>query len=450
MKELFAWWQETPKTEKIIQALVFLLVFGYAGRGSGAYVSIPTGLAVAFILYDCVRKKSLAGFCMPMVYWLPMCLFIGSVWLSSLLLGDAESIHLANQYIYWSLPFFLMMYLARQADVRYAALLGAIIAMLGVSIYTVYLNYRVLHGLPISGLAAGGRLTPWLYYNTHALMLLGPLPLLLCAFMDKKLIQNKPYLVMLCITLVLGLWALWKTGSRGAFTGLCVGGFVIFLLRYYCHAIWKVAGVLAVSFIVLIAGHLFWGFTPGGDHGYDDTTRVRMAVSSYAMWKDHKWCGVGLANWQLQYQKKYIQVKAIKNAAKKFYTEKIQKAGKKVTKKGIDRAVQQALNIERRYPHPHNVAAYFISTTGTIGGIGYLCFLAGYLILFVRKIIKYPREWMLYAGIWIFIAMSLHGLVDLGISYKGAARLLYMMIGLTFSFCFVKGSSDEEIYTEKE
>ncbi len=343
-----------------------------------------------------------------------------------------------------------MMYLARLADVKYAALLGAIIALLCVSVYTVYLNYRVLYGLPISGMAQGGRLSPWLYYNTHALMLLGPLPILLCAFMDKKVIRNKQCLVLLCITLVLGAWALWKTGSRGAFTGLCIGGFVIFLFKFYCDAIWKATGVLAFSFIAVIAGYLFWGATPWSDHGYDDTTRVRMAVSSYAMWADHKWCGVGLANWQQLYQKKYIQIKSIKEAAQKFYIEKREKEGKKATKKEIKRAIQVALNTERKFPHPHNVAAYLISTTGSIGGAGYLCFLIGYLVLFIRKIIKYPREWILFAGFWAFIAMSLHGLVDLGISYKGAARLLYMIIGLSFSCCFVKAGGDERLYLKKE
>ena len=121
-----------------------------------------------------------------------------------------------------------------------------------------------------------------------------------------------------------------------------------------------------------------------------------------------------------------------------FYIEKMKKTGKKVTRKGIKNAVQRALKIERRYPHPHNAAAYIISTTGCIGGIGYLCFLIGYLNLFVLKAIKFPQEWMLFAGGWIFIAMSLHGLVDLGITYKGAARLLYMMIALSLSCCFAK------------
>ncbi|MBO5637308.1 MAG: O-antigen ligase family protein [Acidaminococcaceae bacterium] len=434
MKELLAWWQETTKIEKIIQMLVFLLVFGYAGRGSGAYVSIPTGLAVAFILYDCVRKKSLAGFRMPMVYWLPLCLFTGSVWLSSLLMGDAESIHLANQYIYWSLPFFLMAYLARQTDVKYAALSGVIVALLCVSLYTVYLNYQMLH----TGLAIRNRLSPWLHVNTHALMLLGSLPVLFCAFMDKKVIRNKQYLVLLCITLILGLWALWKTGSRGAMIGLCSGGFIVFLIKYYGRAIWKILLVLIISCTVVISGYAFWGIVPGGTHGYDDKTRVRATMASYEMWKDHKWCGVGLANWQQQYRKKYIQRNSIKKAAKMFYIEKMKKTGKKVTRKGIKNAVQRALKIERRYPHPHNAAAYIISTTGCIGGIGYLCFLIGYLNLFVLKAIKFPQEWMLFAGGWIFIAMSLHGLVDLGITYKGAARLLYMMIALSLSCCFAK------------
>ena len=49
---------------------------------------------------------------------------------------------------------------------------------------------------------------------------------------------------------------------------------------------------------------------------------------------------------------------------------------------------------------------------------------------------------MLAAGLWIFLAMSLHGFVDIGLVEKGVARLLYLMLGLTLSYVCVENTAD--------
>ena len=49
---------------------------------------------------------------------------------------------------------------------------------------------------------------------------------------------------------------------------------------------------------------------------------------------------------------------------------------------------------------------------------------------------------MLEAGMWIFLAMSVHGFVDIGIIDKGAARLLYMMLGLALSYACTNEAAD--------
>ena len=49
---------------------------------------------------------------------------------------------------------------------------------------------------------------------------------------------------------------------------------------------------------------------------------------------------------------------------------------------------------------------------------------------------------MLAAGLWIFLAMSLHGFVDIGMVEKGIARLLYLMLGLALSYSCVENAAE--------
>ena len=44
---------------------------------------------------------------------------------------------------------------------------------------------------------------------------------------------------------------------------------------------------------------------------------------------------------------------------------------------------------------------------------------------------------MVLAGFWVFVAVGSHGLVDMGITYKAAARLLYLMLGIAVSAAFI-------------
>ena len=91
---------------------------------------------------------------------------------------------------------------------------------------------------------------------------------------------------------------------------------------------------------------------------------------------------------------------------------------------------------------PHNSIAWYFSTTGSIGGIGYLFFVLFYFYKLVQKLKEQPGNWMLAAGLWIFLAMSLHGFVDIGMVEKGIARLLYLMLGLALSYACVENAAE--------
>ena len=137
MNLLSDWWKQTEPKQKIAQIIVFFMVFGFSTMITGTSHGIPMGMGIIY-------KRSLSGFAMPGKLWLGIVVFLSSVVLSSVLLGDRPSIRIAFEYVYWVLPLFIMFYLGRQADVKYAAVGGAILSLFVSSLNMVYLNYLVL------------------------------------------------------------------------------------------------------------------------------------------------------------------------------------------------------------------------------------------------------------------------------------------------------------------
>ena len=144
MQVLSDWWNQTEPKQKMAQVIVFFMVFGFSTMISGTSHGIPMGMGIIYILYDCIQKRSLSGFAMPGKLWLGFVVFLSSVVVSSVLLGDKPSIRTAFQYVYWILPLLIMFYLGRQADVKFAAVGGAILSLFVSSLNMVYLNCLIV------------------------------------------------------------------------------------------------------------------------------------------------------------------------------------------------------------------------------------------------------------------------------------------------------------------
>lgn len=456
MDVLKNWWSSSSKQEKTVQLIVALLVFTYSAYINNASISIAAGLAGAYILYDCYQKKSFSGFRLVRENWLGIAVFLGALLLASLLLGDQASIHVVFRYAYWTLPFLLAAYLGKLADIRYAAAVGGFLSVAVTSINVAYLNYLLLQGHELAGPGGpviGGRLGAFLSYPTHYAHLLAcTFPLLLCFYTDKKLRRNLLVTAISMAVTVLGLWSLWKTGSRGGMIALFAGGLSVFALFCFFHKRGQMfrngltVGAAVVS-VVLLFG------IQDGNRTYGDSVRVRMWKACYAMWQDHKLLGVGLANWQKEYAGKYILKDEIKRevrqryldwkkaTAKKAVAQKTEAAKKAAAKKDAANiaAWQNAtLKSESSFDMPHNVIAWFFSATGIIGGIGYLLFVLYYSRLFYNKLKESPDEWILYVGLWSFLVVTIHGLADAGITNKEAARLLFLILGISLSLRYNK------------
>ena len=386
------WWNQSDNTEKTVNILAFLLTLAVCSYQS-AFVSVAMGMAGVYVIIDCIKKKSIRGFSSDKACWLGIAFFLMTVVLASLLLGDRESIRTAFNYVYRSLPFFLIVYFKKQADITYAVLGGVCVCVLVDGLYTVYQYALILQGA--SHIGKAGRIE--LYYghpNQYAMFLITMLPVLLFALQDRQL-QRRSFVYADYFLLVLGLWSLLKTGSRGAFFGLMAG--CLLVLAVYTYRNKTLKKFLAGLILCLSVSGLTSSFVTGGMLRSYDMERVLLLQSSYAMWQDHKLLGVGLENWEKEYKDKYILPDAK----------------------------------ERDLPVPHNTLAWFMTTTGIIGGTGYLFYVFYYVVLLFRRTgeATVRKKWIIYAVLLSFIAVNLHGMVDVGIASKGIARLIYLLLG---------------------
>lgn len=440
------WWCFQDQKCILINVLAALVVFSASSDINNINIGISQGLAGAYILYHCIKHKSLQVFTIPKEHLLGMVVFLGAVLLSSILIQDMGSVRVTGTYLYWTLPFFVITWLGNLADIRYGAVVGGIISVLITGAFSYILYYVLVHnfvqpqkdvylhicqyiekyknGLLVVLFSSivyhmqgvfrwNGRIGAFdsTNPNFYGTLLIGTLPLLLFALRSAVLRRNKWLAGLDIAVLLLGCRALWMTGSRGAVAALFAGG--LYILLVYTVANKKIKVLLAG----LALGAVFFGIAlnsgiAGRTYQKGDIQREYLLQSSYHMWLDHKLTGVGLENWAPVYLKSYA----------------VEKANK-------------ALVV------PHNAIAWFFSATGIIGGTGYIFFLLYYIVLLTRKIKQQPDSWILYAGLWAFIAINLHGMVDMGIVLKQGARLLYLMLGLALT-CNYRGAAGE-LQTDK-
>lgn len=173
-----------------------------------------------------------------------------------------------------------------------------------------------------------------------------------------------------------------------------------FWLKYRNNVSIKRKICIILMGIILITGVVFSGFILF--HRAYDLERFLMMESSYHMWEDHKAFGVGLDNWGNEY-KKYVSPMAK----------------------------------EPNLPMPHNNVAFFFSTTGIVGGLGYCVYVLGTLAFLLKKIRENPVNLYYSAAFWAFLAIVIHGMVDSGIMNKYQMQILSANLGVALSSSIV-------------
>lgn len=377
--------------------ILFFYVMCLISTLSNAGVSISVSLLCVVIIYLYIKKfKKIIW---PDKTFLAIYIaFFGSLLLSAVISGDLNSISETIKYIYWTLPFWVIYLSEKQSFSIKSWGYGTGISLLVVSLQAVYQFITLPLGTRITGTFANP--------NGFIGVLETSLPMLIAFYWAygekyiKKYHQLIKYILLGIISMT--IFALLATQSRGGIAGAFIGGIVVFLMRYR-----NKIGIqdnnrkniaCALIFAVAVSGVAFLGLSTF-QRSYDNE-RMLLIQSSYAMWKDNPVYGVGFSNWKEQYQSHYISPMAK----------------------------------EPDLPMPHNNVAFFFSTTGIIGGIGYIVFTIGLLLLLIKKIVKYPQNVYYQAALWSFIAISVHGFVDSGITNKFNMQILFLCLGIAFAY----------------
>lgn len=363
---------------------------------SNAGVSISVSLLCVVIIY--LYVKNFKKILWPDKTFLAIYIvFFGSLLLSAVISGDLKSISETIKYIYWTLPFWVV-YLSEKRSFSIESWgYGTSLSLLVVSVYSVYQFIMLPLGTRITGTFANP--------NGFVGVLETSLPILIAFYWSygEKNIKQYHQLIKYILLGIIGMtvFVLLATQSRGGIAGAFIGGIVVFLMRYrnkigiQYNNRKNIACALILA--AAVSGVAFLGLSTF-QRSYDNE-RMLLIQSSYAMWKDNPVYGVGFSNWKEQYQSHYISPMAK----------------------------------EPNLPMPHNNVAFFFSTTGIIGGIGYIVFTIGLLLLLIKKIVKYPQNVYYQAALWSFIAISVHGFVDSGITNKFNMQILFLCLGIAFA-----------------
>lgn len=379
---------------KVVPFLICLYIFFLCSTISNAGYSISLSLLLIFAMVEIVKKKikiKIPPFSFDIIYLA----FFGLLIIAAVGSGEKEAIESTLQFFYYTIPF-IFLYLVFQYRFCERALqvgiFSAAVVLIGFSAYQ-FITLPI--GTRISSIFVSPNRLPMVLEVFFPFM--GSF-----LFMYYKR-ENRNFIVFIGmgVVLLLTVIALLLTQSRGGIIGIAFGFLFLLIVRFsflQTSGGKLKKGFIFLSTIIFMSGIGGWATQNILQRSYD-MERILLLKSSYEMWSDHKLYGVGFDRWDEEYQEKYISPVAK----------------------------------EKKLDMPHNTVAFFFSATGSVGGIGYLLFIFGTIIILVKKMIDYPENMYLQAMLWAFIAMFAHGLVDAGITNKFAARLLFGFLGITMA-----------------
>lgn len=82
---------------------------------------------------------------------------------------------------------------------------------------------------------------------------------------------------------------------------------------------------------------------------------------------------------------------------------------------------------------PHNNIANFFSGAGVLGGGGFVLFMLSVLYVLLRALRTQPDNHYIYAMLWVWIAISVHGMVDNSFFGRYNDRLFFAMLGVALA-----------------
>lgn len=392
----------------LFKIAIFLYTFFIFSRSSTAGISISSALLILSLVlfrseWSQIKRESINSFLLCYI------IFFGALFLAAIITKDTRALDETWRYFTWTIPFFLFYFSFSICSFEKNYISGIILAILTIGFVTFYDIYMHLESVSFFKNDIRG----YFASHNHLAMVLGitlPVLILFCTHYRRKITNRKWYTLLL--TTIIGVFSLYISGSRGGLSGFILGFIALILGKYLLKRKLRYSVAVFFLMLVLLAGGAYGVYSSTKDFQRSyDKERVLLIESSYAMWNDHKLYGVGFGRWKDEYPK-YISPEAK----------------------------------EPDLPMPHNTIAYFFSTTGLIGGIGFLVYTIGIIVILLKAISKYPDNLYYQAALWSFIALSIHGMVDTGITNKAAMQIISGVLGAAFASenCHVRTVPEHE------
>ena len=378
-------------------SVIFLYLFFLTTTISNAGTSISMGCSIFLTGYMyCKQKIKVELPDKNFIY--PYFFFFCCLFLATIAIRDWKSLHSVWKYFTWTIPFWIFYYTGRaqfHSSIYWYATVSANFLLSG---YAIYLFFLLPLGTRIQGFSS----SPNLYAMRIELILPYLFLGLLWAknkFYSKSGFHGKIKVLFLFLSFLAGLIALFMTQSRGACAGVLLGLlFVLFVKAVQCNQISLKKRLVATAIMAGVLCSGFYMYFHDFSRHYD-YERVLLWKSSYNMWQDHKVFGVGYSNWQYEYRHKYISPEAK----------------------------------EPDLPMPHNVIIFFFSTTGLVGGFGYLILVIKEVEVLIKYMNQEPDNLFYPSMLWAFSSITIHGMVDAGITNRFAMQVLFAYIGICLS-----------------
>ena len=380
---------EANRLQWLLAAATNLYLFFLCSTKWNAGYSISGGILAVLILWFYLKKRKKFQ-CASRLFFTVYGIFMAGVLLASCLTGDKPSIHVAQKFLSYSVPMWLLYLILQQVhSIRQASLPGMVIGswvLLGASV-------RELWTSPGKDRLCGSFASA----NNFAVVLEAILPFLWMQVWALRKNKKSPAFLLTLITSIGLTGCLLLSASRGGIAGFLLGFVGVVILKGIQKTTWglkKRVGVLLLTGC-LAAGALF-AATLRYQHRSYDSERLLLLQSAYAMWQDNKLYGVGFQRWNQVYRSGYI----------------------------LPGAKEPTLSL------PHNNIANFFSGTGVLGGTGYLLFTFGSLGVLLCTLRKHPANEYARMMFWVWIAIFVHGIVDNSLYAKFNTRLYFAMWGI--------------------
>lgn len=377
----------------IVACFLFMfVVIGYRSQQWGLYF---WGIFVPFVLFEWKKYGIKPSIKIDRFLLWGMAVAVLCLIISSICIKDLDSLNRAVRYIKDAFSFFMIAYLVQNFPTKKGALAGINLSLIILCVYGIYKWYNTGEANMLSIYSQhnpfGTSLELLIPFNLATVIFVAQKPLKICAFLLS----------------ILSVFCILMSDSRGAIIGLALGIFLsliiyvtLFIKRISKQKLIRVTALalfvlgIGASSVFLINKDRIAKF---GDDGGGE--RSMMITASYNMWKDHKAFGVGLSNWQDNYYGQY------------------RPEGQR----------------EKGLSMPHNMIAYYLSTTGVIGLLGYFSYYILTFIGLLRLLKMTPSRALLLAGLIIFLAFGIHGMVNGTLNDKKISRVYFALLGFAVS-----------------